>query len=327
LPIPGSPVINAGIIQQLNIAPVQPPILFAPAPVLALLPVPPVPGHTVALPAAVQIDEGIEDEDIVEEVDEVDGNGKRSRKTRKFTFWNFVEKIDATNSYCKCGCLDSDGLSRKKYSTPFSGAIKRHVEKIHPQLYSLFLNCKQNRGNINELTESIAKLDGESVAKAAKRRRRSDSFFSKAVGLEMAVTSDLRLLLWAVTNGISRNALNDPLFDAYLKSLGSQLASNRHTLQDQYLPALDDLVVDTMSSELKEVKCIALSSDGWRDRARRDWINIVLSWISTSRLNLKKWEIFSVEPDLIYLPSSATADTIAYLINDSLESVVPPLVL
>jgi hypothetical protein len=263
----------------------------------------------------------VADEIVIEE-EQVDNNGKRSRTTRKFTFWNFVDKIDASNSYCKCGCMDDDGISRKKYSAPTTGHVSRHVEKIHPELFTLFNNVKNTRGNFNELIERIDRLNDGALQKATKRRRLSDKFFSKSLKLQPAVTSDLRLLLWAIGNGVSRNAINDVLFDQYLRSLGTQPATNRHTLQNQYLPVLDDLVRAGFKDELKSLHSVAIASDGWRDRTRRDWINIVLAFIVDSEQGPKKWNIRNIEPDLVFLPSSATGDTIAYLINNVLDSIV-----
>lgn len=284
----------------------------------------PVLAESEVLDAEVGGEAGADDEVIVEE-DVVEGNGKRTRKTRKFTLWNFVDRIDASYAYCKCGCLDTDGVERKKYFAANTGCVKRHVEKVHPQLYSLFSNCQNNLGNYNELIDTIARLDGEAVQKAGKRRRQSDQFFTKGLKLDKAVTNELRLVLWAVVNGISRNALNDPLFDSYLRGLGCQAAPNRHTLQEQHLPVLDQMVTETMREQLQKVQCVSLSSDGWRDRARRDWINIVVTWCEASQSNPKKWEIYSIEPELIFLPSSATADSIAFLINSALDTVVRSL--
>jgi hypothetical protein len=308
LPIP--PVqFHVQHLAQVNLAPA--PVAAAP---LLVAPVPEVEN------AGVEEEGG---EAAVVEVDVVGANGKRTRETRKFTLWNFVDRIDANFAYCKCGCLENDGASRKKFSAPNTGLVRRHVEKLHPRLYSLFSNCQNNLGNYNELITAIAALDGAAVEKVAKRRRHSDQFFIKSSKLDRAAATDLRLVLWAVANGISRNALNDTLFDSYLKSLGCDIPPNRQTLQERHLPVLDDLVTSSMIDQLKSVLSVSTSSDGWRDRARRDWINVVVTWCDVSATDPKKWEIYSIEPDLIFLPSSATADTIAYLINNALDSVVP----
>ncbi len=207
------------------------------------------------------------------EVEEIDGNGKRTRKTRKLTNWSFVDRIDNNSSYCKCGCLDADGFDRKKLVTPTSGAITPHVKKKHPELWSMKTQLKINRGNLNQLLEKIEELNGGAVAKAKRQRRGSQKFWLKSIDLEPKVISELKLLLWSISNGISRNAINDPLFDSYIRSLGAEVAPNRHTLQSQHLPILDELVRYSYLEDLKEIPSVALSSDGWRDRHRRDWIN------------------------------------------------------
>lgn len=267
------------------------------------------------------LDEEDDEEGVQLEVEAVDGTGKRTRVTRKFTLWNFVVRDGASHSLCKCGCLDDVGLGRKRYSTPSSGLVKRHLAACHPHLLLEYSNLKANRGNLNQLLETIERLDGEALQQAAKKRRRSDSFWAKALKLEASVASDLRLLIWAISNGISRNSLNDPLFDTYLKSLGAQASPNRHALQESCLPILDRFVTDSFSSELNGIASVALSSDGWRDRTRRDWVNIILAFIVDS-VTEKKWNIRVIEPDLILIPGSATANTIALLINESLERIV-----
>lgn len=263
---------------------------------------------------------GEEDEGIV--LDDVEPGGlKRARTTRKFTLWNFVDGFGNSTSYCKLGCLDEAGVSRMIYSTPNSGPINRHLFRWHKDILQMYNDTKINKQNINQLIEKIEQLDSAAVVKATKRRRQSDSFWAKAIKLEPSVISEIKLLMWAITNGISRNSLNDPLFDSFLKSVGAQMAPNRHTIHDQHLPVLDHLVLDSQRSELKNILSVALSSDGWRDRSRRDWVNIVVTFIRDSK-TAKKWEIRVLEPDLIFLPSSATGDTIAFLINDVLDSVV-----
>jgi hypothetical protein len=247
---------------------------------------------------------------------------KEKRVTKKFTLWNFVDRIDGSYAYCKCGCLENDGSSRKKYYVNNSGNITPHLEKYHPNIYSLYSNCLNNVGNYNELIDSINALDFEAQRKTKKRKKDIDLFFEKAGKMDKAITNELRLMLWAITNGISRNALNDPLFDSYLLGVGSSIAPNRHTMHDRHLPILDNLITDDMIEQLKNVQSVSLSSDGWRDRARRDWINVVVTWCDASLENSKRWSIFNVEPDLIFLPTSATSESIAYLINSALDNVV-----
>jgi hypothetical protein len=121
-------------------------------------------------------------------------------------------------------------------------------------------------------------------------------------------------------NGISRAAINDPLFDAFLRTLGAPVTSNRHFIQDRYIPMLDDFVVADIKSRLSLVPCVSISSDGWRDRRRRDFINVVLSWCDN--ISNSHWGIQVVEPDLIQVPSDTSAVSLESLLNDSLEFIV-----
>jgi hypothetical protein len=178
-----------------------------------------------------------------------------------------------------------------------------------------------NTDNVNGLKEHIDARYADSLAYTNKKRKKQGKLEFKAVKLDKAVVSELRLMLWAVSNGISRNSLNDPLFDDFMKSLGTHLAPNRHTLQDEHLFVLDQLVLESIREKLKGVPCVSISSDGWRDNSRRDWINVVITWCGESP-EKKTWKIFCVEPDLIFLPTSATAEAIAYLINQSVDSIV-----
>lgn len=254
------------------------------------------------------------------EVDVVESNGKRT--TRKITQWIFAERHeDGKHVYCKLGCLSDDGLSKKAYVAHTTSHVIRHCATHHKDLQDAFVRCCNTKAGINELLDSVNATDLDTSEKLRKRRKKSDSIWGKAVKMPNAVASDLHLLLWAVKNGISRNALNDKLFDSYVRSLGAITPANRHDLQAQHLPLLDELVRDTMVAALKDVQCISLSSDGWKDRARRDWINLVIVWISETP---GLWQINCIEPDLIHVPVSATSATISYLIDESLSHIVPP---
>jgi len=250
-------------------------------------------------------------------------NGKKARRTRKLTYWIFVERHeDGVHAYCKLGCIDDDGVNKRMFSAPNSSAVIRHCRTFHKAMCTRFEECCATGGNIKKLLASIDKIDFDTQEKLTKRRKRSQSLFAKSLKMEAAVASDLRLLMWAVKNGISRHALNDELFDDYIRSLGSITPANRHDLQDQHLPVLDLLVRQSMAANLKGAHCVSLSSDGWRDSARRDWINLVVVWISNAPTESPMWQINCVEPDLIHVPINATAMNISYLINESLEPLV-----
>ena len=178
------------------------------------------------------------------------------------TKWIFVEKIDGNNVYCKCGCLSSDGTSRLKYAASTSGHADRHAKTNHGALYAEFLRCQNNQGNFNSLIETISELNDAALEKIRKKRRVSDHFFAKSIKLEAKTASDLRLVIWEIANGISRNAANDSLFDSYIRSLGANVVPNRHEQQEKFVPFLDSYVVKEMKQIVVGVPAVSLSSDG-----------------------------------------------------------------
>jgi len=148
----------------------------------------------------------------------------------------------------------------------------------------------------------------------------SDKFFTKAIsGLENKIKSSLVLVMWAVANGVPRSALNCPLFDKYHDIIGAPTPPNRHDLQSQYLQELDSLVVKEIKTTLSSCLCVSLSADGWRDRLRRDWLGYhIYAIIDQPDL----WKILVINPDLISINSSTTAENIAALIAQSADSFV-----
>ena len=154
---------------------------------------------------------------------------------------------------------------------------------------------------MNELIDLIEREDTAAKNKGSKRIKANDTFWSKAVNLDKSVISYFFLLMWAIANGISRSSINDPLFDAFLKSIGTEPASNRQILQSQHLVAID---VRVGINDSKSAMSVALASNGWRYRARHDWINVVICFIVNSVSKEPKWEIRVIEPDLIFLPQA-----------------------
>jgi len=173
----------------------------------------------------------------------------------------------------------------------------------------------------------VDELDGVELAaieRLAKRRRTNDSFPVKSIDLDQSTSSDLNLLLWAVSNGISRDALNDVFFDAFLESVGKDPPENRH-MMDQYLHVLDDLVRASIGEALKSIPSVSVSSNGWRDSARRYWVNLVVEFIREKTVPAnapKQWELVAFEPDIIILPSSVSSGISACLVNDALKYIV-----
>jgi hypothetical protein len=171
--------------------------------------------------------------------------------------------------------------------------------------------------------EKIKSLNDGVFEKLSKRRRRSDTFYNNAIikKLEKSTVAELRLLNWAVANRIPRIALDDVLFDSYQREVGVSPAPNRHSLQNNHLVELDNLVVKEFVEELTSVKCVSLSADGYRDRVRRDWINVSVYWCAPEP-GSGKWVIRILKPDIIYLPESATAENISLYISEVIDDFV-----
>ena len=114
-----------------------------------------------------------------------------------------------------------------------------------------FNKCKAGKKKWDALEDLLAEKEQEFEARVAKRLRTSEKFFKmRTDGLSHDLKGGMLLLLWASSNGLSRNVLNCPLFDAYHRHNGINLPPNRHLLQSDYVPHLDKLVVDGMVSRL-----------------------------------------------------------------------------
>jgi len=254
-----------------------------------------------------------------------------TRDSRKRTYWMFIlRSSDAAatglslapgHGICKCGCLAKDGLTRLVYAAPNTGAVARHVEKNHHDLFKEFAKCKANLSNWNGLEQAVEEVNEGTIESLKRQRKSNEKYFTRASdGLDRPIRGNLLLLMWAAANALPRHVLNCPLFDAWLNQLGAQPPPNRHTLQEEYLPLLDQLVVADITARLEKATCVSLSADGWRDRVRRDWIDIGVSWIEEALPG--KWQISVVHPDLIPVSVSSTSDTISVLIVDRVDQFV-----
>ena len=268
----------------------------------------------------VEVDEALEPERVLagNEADNSDSveeeDARKSRQTRKQTLWMFVERV-GQEAMCRCGCLKKDGADRLVYSAPTTGSVTQHMQAKHNDLYEEFQRCRNANGDWNRLIEDVEALNKATIGKISKRRRNSEKFYSSIVAknLEKGSVAVLKLLMWAVSNRIPRISLDDVLLDSYHKEIGATPAPNRQKLQDEFLVQLDDLIVKEYTEELSTVKCVSLSADGYRDKVRRDWINVTFYWCALPKLASndlpKKWVIKVLKPDIIYLPSSATSDS------------------
>lgn len=97
----------------------------------------------------------------------------------------------------------------------------RHMEKKHAVLLQQWLDCKNTNGNFKNVYDAAAKEYQRTAALLEKNRQIGTRYFKKlSDGLTDQVLSHLLLTMWSVVNGVSRIALNDPIFDRYHVRLG-----------------------------------------------------------------------------------------------------------
>ena len=126
--------------------------------------------------------------------------------------------------------------------------------------------------------------------------------------------------MWAVANGVPRNALNCPILDAYLQNIGGNPAPNRHDLGYDYLRQLNELVSREHTRLLKGTQSVSMFSDGWRDLAKRDWLDLGFAWTDDS--SGSPWTIDTIDADLIYVAGAGTGNNIETLLKESAENAV-----
>lgn len=278
-------------------------------------------------PASEEDAEGVEFE--LDEAVPVPGDGdvgepaaRRRRVTRKVTASIFFDRLKELNLYaCKVGCLGNDTVSRKELKCHNTGHMVKHMSAAHPLLWNMFLGCKNNAASYNTL---LANIDSAAKVVAAKIEKNKKSTLkwtrSFEAHVEGAVASNLLLLMWQIANGIGRMSSNCPIFDLYLRSLGTNPAANRHTFQESYLPLLSALVVEEQREELSECSSVSLSADGWRSRTRQDFMSVTAAWMKTVADGT--WKIGVAEVDLIHVSGSTTAETLETLVSNSVEGFV-----
>lgn len=300
------------------------PVSQQPVPAPAALPAPlPAPPPAAALAAAQQPAAQV----VYAEEGPEDAPPPQNRQARRHTLWMFVRDpaeaaqagVSIVDPYvlCRVGCKNK-------------AVAGRHLRSFHGSLLESFNRCKNGLSNWNELEETIANFETDVLEKVKKARRLSDSFWKKVDrsvpgAMDRDAVAQLLLLLWAVSNGIPRFALNDPILDAYHRHVGASPPSNRHTLQAEYLPILDNLVIRGYVQRLKGVASVSLLADGWRDLVRRDWLDAGVQWVEeTVKDSQTTWSLQVVHLDLIFVPTSATSAAIHDLIATSVDDFVRP---
>lgn len=65
---------------------------------------------------------------------------------------------------------------------------------------------------------------------------------------------------------------------------------------------------------------VSVLSDGWRDRVRRNWLDLGIAWVSD--LHPTRWVIETVDADLIPIVGASTGNIIETLVRESVEEFV-----
>jgi len=246
---------------------------------------------------------------------------KKARTTRKLTAEIFAEFTDAVGKhvYCKLGCLARDNSSRLIYSFSSTASIERHAESKHKFLLENLERCKDNSAHVEELLKKVAALNEDALLRLSKLNKNSIKFNKKALALENKTKSELILLMWSIANGVPRNALNCPILDKFFKCIGSITAENRHDLGGMYLEQLDLLVQREQTKLLAETRFVCPTSDGWRDLARRDWVDLGVTFM----IRLPKlFQIAVLDLDLIHVPFGTSGDVLEVLVRESIDERV-----
>lgn len=197
----------------------------------------------------------------------------------------------------------------------------KHMKAAHPQLWQLFRACRNNSGNYNALLSNINSAVS-AVAMKIEKNKKSQIRWPSAItaNVDGLVKSNLLLLMWQIANGYGRIGANCPIFDLYLRSLGTNTAANRHTLQDSYLRLLSSLALSEVQKELSECLSVSLSADGWKSRTRQEFVSVSAAWCKILPDNT--WKISAANLDILHVPGSCTADALESLISSAVEDFV-----
>lgn len=248
---------------------------------------------------------------------------KKARTARKLTANIFVEKIEnhpKSHCYCKVGCLNDSLTGLFEYAVTSTATIERHCKAKHSALLDVFYAARDGQRSQVELEDLIAKAHQKAQATLDKHSKTSAKFYKQVERLPMKTRSDLVGLAWAICNGVSRNALNHPLLDKSLASRGAQPFPNRHDLENAYLPMLDLAVTRVIRKKLSLIDAVSTSTDGWKDLAKRYWLDVGLAWTDISS-NIE-WKLEVIDLDLVQLLTNSTADVVETLILESISSFV-----
>lgn len=250
---------------------------------------------------------------------------KRSRTTRKLTSWIFVEPTGQPGQYlCLLGCVEPVKSGLFGYVATSTSSIHRHCKHKHIDFLKKLALAKSNNYSVEKLEKEVAAKKAATLQALAKAKQHEEKFFRKVDrNMTKKVLCDLKAMAWSIANGISRASLNCALFDSFLREAGAQPVANRHDLQSEYLPQLDRLVLADIQARLKLCRSVSVTADGWRDRRKRNWIDMGIAWTADSD-DSKRWIIEVVDADLIYMPGDINGDVIETAIRESIDKFVPP---
>lgn len=248
---------------------------------------------------------------------------KRARTARKLTANIFVEKIEnhpKSHCYCKVGCLNDTLTGLFEYAATSTAIIERHCKAKHAALLDVFYAARDGQRSSIELDGLIANAHAKAQVAIEKHIKTRDKLYKHVERLPNKSRADLMGLAWAICNGVSRNAMNHPLLDKALASRGAQPFPNRHDLENSYLPMLDLAVTRVIRKQLSKIDAVSTSSDGWKDIAKRYWLDVGLAWMDISS-NIE-WRLQVIDLDIVQLLTNSTADVVETLILESISSYV-----
>lgn len=249
---------------------------------------------------------------------------KRRRITRKPVAWLFVERIRGEEGKAKCrlGCLNLERTDQLTFSVSSTSHVERHLTAKHPSILKKFEDAKNDRYNIETLEREVEAAEARAFEVVSKRKANSDKFFHFVDrGLEHKLQCDLELLLWSITNGVSRSSLNCPILDLFLKHVGAAPAANRHDLSQLYIQQLDLLVKKDIRFTTKNLRSASAFLDGWTDLLRRFFLDLGIAFIDEPEPGV--WVVEVIDLDLIPIHGSVTGDVIEVAVRESIEEFLP----
>jgi hypothetical protein len=131
---------------------------------------------------------------------------------------------------CKLGCIDYKSYTLFRYRTTNKTTVERHCNSKHPDFAEKYRKLDDSSISLQALVTDVDAVFAKTESRL-KSLKAGKLRFSPLRNISNEMRSSLLLCAWACANGISRLALGDPLFDAFLKSIGSNMPVCRKALQ------------------------------------------------------------------------------------------------